>query len=108
VRSFAEKELGPLSSGRTPLGGTLMHAANLEFSYEVIDNLEVAVFADAGSLTRSKDNLFAMPDDIRYAYGLGLRYALPVGPLRLDYGFNPSRRTGEAAGALHVTFGFAF
>ncbi len=108
VRSFAEKELGPLSAKRTPLGGTLMHAANLEFSYEVIDNLEVAVFADAGSLSRDDDNLFAMPDDLRYAYGLGLRYALPVGPLRVDYGFNPSPRANEASGALHVTFGFAF
>jgi outer membrane protein assembly factor BamA len=108
VRSFAEKELGPLSHGRTPLGGTLMHAANLEFSYEIIDNLEVAVFADAGSLSRDGDNLFAMPDDLRYAYGLGFRYALPVGPLRVDYGFNPSPRAGEASGALHVTFGFAF
>lgn len=108
VRSFAEKELGPMSVSGTPLGGTLMHAANLEFSYEVIDNLEIAVFADAGSLTRDDDNLFAMPDDLRYAVGVGLRYALPVGPLRVDYGFNPSPRAGEASGALHVTFGFAF
>jgi outer membrane protein assembly factor BamA len=108
VRSFPEKELGPLSNSGTPLGGTLMHAANLEFSYEVIDNLEIAVFADAGSLSRDEDNLFAMPDDLRYAIGLGFRYALPVGPLRVDYGFNPSKRAGEPSGALHVTFGFAF
>ena len=108
VRSFAEKELGPLSTGRTPLGGTLMHAANLEFSYEVMDNLEIAVFADAGSLSRDDDNLFAVPDDLRYAIGAGVRYALPVGPLRLDYGFNPAARPGEATGALHVTLGFAF
>jgi len=85
-----------------------MHAANLEFSYEVIDNLEIAVFADAGSLSRDADNLFAVPDDLRYAYGLGIRYALPVGPLRIDYGLNPDRRPGEAAGALHITLGFAF
>jgi outer membrane protein assembly complex protein YaeT len=109
VRSFAEKELGPMSArGDTPLGGTLMHAANLEFSYEIIDNLEVAVFFDAGALSREDDNLFALPDDLRYAIGLGLRYALPVGPLRIDYGFNPDKRPGESSGALHVTFGFAF
>jgi len=34
--------------------------------------------------------------------------ALPVGPLRIDYGLNPDKRPGEAAGALHVTLGFAF
>jgi outer membrane protein insertion porin family len=109
VRSFAEKELGPQSAqGETPIGGTLVHSANFEFSYEVIDNLEIAVFADAGALSRDDDSLFAMPDDFRYAIGLGIRYALPVGPLRIDYGFNPDKRPGERSGALHVTFGFAF
>jgi outer membrane translocation and assembly module TamA len=39
---------------------------------------------------------------------MGIRYQLPIGPLRVDYGFNPGRQPGEAAGALHVTFGFAF
>ncbi len=108
VRSFPERELGPLSESGTPLGGTLMHAANIEFSYEVMENLEIAVFADAGSLSRTEDQIFAMPDDLRYAVGLGVRYALPVGPLRVDYGFNPDARAGEPGGALHVTFGFAF
>ena len=107
VRSFAEKELGPLSASGTPLGGTLMHAANVELSYEVLDNLEIAVFADAGGLSTG-DQIFAVPGDLRYAIGLGLRYALPVGPLRVDYGLNPDARNGEASGALHVTLGFAF
>jgi len=108
VRSFAERELGPLSAGGTPLGGTLMHAANIEFSYEVIDNLEIALFADAGSLSTEDDTLWAVPEDLRYAVGLGVRYMLPVGPLRVDYGYNPDRRPGEDSGALHITFGFAF
>ena len=108
VRSFPERELGPLSASGTPLGGTLMHAANVELSYEVMDNFEVALFADAGSLSTKDDTLFAVPEDLRYAVGLGVRYALPVGPLRVDYGYNPDRRAGEPGGALHITFGFAF
>ncbi|HEY2572603.1 MAG TPA: BamA/TamA family outer membrane protein [Verrucomicrobiaceae bacterium] len=48
------------------------------------------------------------PKDLRYGIGLGLRYKLPIGPLRIDYGFNPDRKDGEAVGALHITFGFAF
>jgi outer membrane translocation and assembly module TamA len=97
-----------VSASGTPLGGTLMHAANVELSWEIMDNLEVAAFADAGSLTRGDDRLFNAPGDLRYAVGLGIRYALPVGPLRVDYGFNPSPRRGESGGALHITFGFAF
>jgi outer membrane protein insertion porin family len=108
VRSFAEREMGVDSrKGSTPLGGTSITALNAEVSYEVIPNLEVAGFVDAGSVSRQDDGLFRM-DDLRYGVGMGLRYQLPVGPLRLDYGFNPNRKSGEAVGALHVTFGFAF
>ena len=29
-------------------------------------------------------------------------------PIRIDYGHNPNRRTGETSGFLHITVGFAF
>jgi outer membrane translocation and assembly module TamA len=45
---------------------------------------------------------------MRYALGLGLRYKLPIGPIRLDYGWNPDRQPGEDFGAFHFSFGFAF
>ena len=108
VRSFAEREMGEFSDkGSTPLGGLASTVLSAELSYEVIRNLEIAAFADAGSLSRNEADLFNM-DDLRYAVGMGLRYQLPVGPLRVDYGYNPDRRGGEKAGALHLTFGFAF
>ena len=108
VRSFAEREMGAASSrGSTPLGGLATSVVNAELSYEIIPNLEVAAFADAGSVSREDPSLFR-GDDLRYAVGMGIRYQLPIGPLRVDYGFNPDRQPGEAAGALHVTFGFAF
>jgi outer membrane protein insertion porin family len=47
-------------------------------------------------------------DDMRYAIGAGLRYKLPVGPIRLDYGVNPDPRPDEDFGAFHFSFGFAF
>jgi outer membrane protein assembly factor BamA len=108
VRSFPERELGPISmDGNTPLGGTATAVLNAEFSYEVISNLEIAVFADAGSLSTEDSSVFS-GGDWRYAVGLGVRYNLPIGPLRIDYGVNPSRKPGDPFGALHITFGFAF
>ncbi len=108
VRSFAERELGPMSAkGDTPLGGLASHVASAEISWEAVRNLELAAFADAGSLGEDASTFIDI-DDLRYALGLGLRYRLPVGPLRVDYGINPDRRDGEAFGAFHVTFGFAF
>ena len=45
---------------------------------------------------------------MHYAAGLGLRYDLPIGPLRVDYGFNLNRERGEPKGTFHIGFGFAF
>ena len=108
VRSFAEREMGAASArGSTPLGGLATTVVSAELSYEIMPNLEIAAFADAGSISREDSSLFGA-DDLRYAVGMGLRYQLPIGPLRVDYGFNPDRQPGEAVGALHLTFGFAF
>ena len=108
VRSFAERELGPVSAaGDTPLGGLASGVVSAELSWEAWRNLEVAAFVDAGTTGAEASSIFTA-EDLRYGIGLGLRYRLPVGPLRVDYGVNPDRRDGEAAGALHVTFGFAF
>jgi outer membrane translocation and assembly module TamA len=45
---------------------------------------------------------------MRYGVGMGLRYKLPIGPIRLDYGFNPDPHEHEDSGAFHFSFGFAF
>ena len=105
VRSFAERELGPKSRGE-PIGGEFFTIFNLEYTFPVYGELQLAVFADAGNLVAQAED--AGFDDMRYAIGLGLRYQLPIGPLRIDYGVNPDRRDGEAFGAFHFSFGFAF
>ena len=108
VRSFAEREMGLKSDSGTPLGGTLTQTFSAEFSYEIATNLEFAVFGDMGTISRIEDNVFSRPEDVRYAVGVGIRYKLPVGPLRIDYGYNLNPEEGEDMGALHITFGFAF
>ncbi len=64
-----------------------------------------ATFIDAGSAGRRVEDGVG---EMRYALGGGLRYNLPVGPLRLDYGVNPSPKANESFGAFHFSFGFAF
>ena len=105
VRSFAERKLGPKDAGGNPLGGNFYTVFNAEWDYPIKGALGGAIFADAGNLLgASKVSL----DDMRYAVGVGLRYQLPIGPVRIDYGYNPSPKAGDAAGAFHLSFGFAF
>ena len=105
VRSFAERKLGPKDRGGNPLGGEFYSVVNAEWDFPIAGALGGAVFADAGGLSEKSS---ASLDDIRYAIGAGLRYQLPIGPMRIDYGYNPSPKSGEKTGALHLSFGFAF
>ena len=106
VRSFAERDLGPHDRHGNPLGGEFFTVFNAEYTFPIFGELQGAVFADAGNLlpTSEKPGI----DDMRYALGAGLRYKLPIGPIRLDYGVNPDRHPGEDFGAFHFSFGFAF
>ena len=111
VRSFSERDLGPHNNGY-PIGGEFFTVFNVEYTFPIYGELQGAVFIDAGNLLPSSENLFegssAGFDDMRYAIGAGLRYKLPIGPIRLDYGYNPDQREDEDVGAFHFSFGFAF
>ncbi|MGI9088237.1 MAG: BamA/OMP85 family outer membrane protein [Chthoniobacterales bacterium] len=105
VRSFGERNLGPHVNGN-PIGGEFFSVYNVEYTFPVFGELQGAVFVDAGNLLTNADD--AGFSDLRYAVGIGLRYKLPIGPLRIDYGVNPSPRDYEDFGAFHFSFGFAF
>lgn len=106
VRSFGERTLGPRDPKGNPIGGEFYTIFNIEYTFPIYGELQGATFFDAGNLlpTSERPSL----DEMRYALGLGLRYKLPIGPIRLDYGWNLDRHPGEDFGAFHLSFGFAF
>ena len=106
VRSFGYRDLGPHDSKGHPIGGEFFTVFNVEYTFPIFGELQGAIFTDAGNLlpTSEKPGL----DDMRYAIGAGLRYKLPIGPIRLDYGVNPDPHPDEDFGAFHFSFGFAF
>lgn len=106
VRSFGERTLGPHDPKGNPIGGEFYTIFNVEYTFPIYGELQGATFFDAGNLLPTSENLSL--DDMRYALGVGLRYKLPIGPIRLDYGYNPDKREDEDFGALHLSFGFAF
>jgi outer membrane protein insertion porin family len=106
VRSFGERDLGPHDHRGHPLGGEFYTIFNVEYTFPLYGELQGAVFVDAGNLLPDADNPGF--DDMRYGIGAGLRYKLPIGPIRLDYGVNPDPREHEDFGAFHFSFGFAF
>jgi outer membrane protein insertion porin family len=106
VRSFGERDLGPLDRHDNPLGGEFYTVFNAEYTFPIFGELQGALFTDAGNLLPTSEDPGL--DNMRYAIGFGLRYKLPIGPIRLDYGVNPDPHPGEDFGAFHFSFGFAF
>jgi outer membrane protein assembly complex protein YaeT len=106
VRSFGERDLGPHDNHGHPVGGEFFTVFNVEYTFPIFGELQGAIFTDAGNLLPTSEDIGL--SDMRYAIGAGLRYKLPVGPIRLDYGVNPDPHQFEDFGAFHFSFGFAF
>ena len=108
VRSFVERELGPFDSKNgNPIGGEAYTVFNLEYQFPLkLADLKGAVFFDAGNL-RPRAEQFGL-SQMRYGIGPGIRYNLPIGALRLDYGVNPDPHPHEKIGAFQFSFGLAF
>jgi outer membrane protein assembly factor BamA len=105
VRSFPERELGPAVNGYATGGEAVWHL-NTELTRRIAGPLRAGAFVDAGSLARAYEDFGSA--DVEVAAGLGLRFDLPIGPVRLEYGYNLTRDTGEPSGTLHFAIGTAF
>lgn len=106
VRSFSELTLGPKDRVGYPIGGESFTVFNIEYTFPIWGDLYGALFVDGGNVVQDASNFGV--EDMRYGVGGGLRYNLPIGAVRFDYGLNPSPRPGEAQGAFHFAIGAAF
>ncbi len=114
VRGFSLDRLGTsatISATGFPTGGNGSIVLNAELRVTTFRALEVATFVDAGNVfSRARDLSIV---DLRPAAGFGVRYRSPVGPVRVDLGFNLDRRELspgrlERRNVLHISLGQAF
>jgi len=81
--------------------GDDMLLMNLEYRFPIADKFTGVVFADGGNTWDDIDAIRL--EDINYSLGLGVRFNLPIGQIRLDYGWN---KDGE--GKPHFSIGNTF
>ena len=116
MRGFALDQLGirhvPGQASDTidvngfPLGGNTETVFNFEVRVATWRGLETHGFIDTGNIfKRAMDLDFSQ---FRTAYGVGVLYKSPVGPIRFDLGFKVHPQPGESLTAVFVTFGQAF
>lgn len=106
IRGFAENELGPMSEAGNFTGADIILIINQEFRYQLIGKFWASFFADAG-------NGYIYRDDIKVknmalAYGFGIQFISPAGPIRLDYARHIRSAGMEPGDKLHFTILYAF
>ncbi|MEW6074272.1 MAG: BamA/TamA family outer membrane protein [Planctomycetota bacterium] len=107
VRSFHEDELGPVDSSGEPLGGEGYTVLSAELRQDLTAKFSGAIFLDAGNVAPTVED-YPRFAGFRTAVGAGIRYLLPIGPLRIDAGVNPDPREGEEEVVVHFSVGMAF
>jgi outer membrane protein insertion porin family len=114
VRGWGRYELGPLSESGLPIGGNSMFALSTELRATLVDKVGAVVFLDGGNVWADPGGIRL--NDLHYAIGPGLRYQTPIGPLRLDFGYQLDRLPnlvvdGEPESRrwrIHISIGQAF
>ena len=105
VRGFTTNAVGPLDVLGEPAGGQAVFVFNQELRVRHRNGLGAAVFYDLG-------NVFERVRDVRlsarHSVGLGLRWASPIGLLRLDFAVPVGRQPGEARWQRVIALGQAF
>jgi outer membrane protein insertion porin family len=103
-------ELGPEDpdSGK-PVGGKALILFNFELAFPIISmirNLSGALFYDVGNVFYNRSD--ARFKDLEHAVGLGLRYRTPLGPIRLELGWNLSNPERKGKPLVFITIGHVF
>ena len=85
LRGWGRFEVAPLTEEGNPIGGNTFFNFSTELRVPIVGKLGGVLFLDGGNVwTNPWDFNF---NDMRYDAGTGLRYNTPVGPVRLDFGF---------------------
>lgn len=106
VRGLGFGEAGPRDEKGSVIGGTKELLFNLEYIFPILSEMRLkgVVFADAGNSYDKEEPI----GTLRYTSGLGIRWISPIGPIRIEWGYNLNKKTGESSSKLEFTFGTFF
>ncbi|MDD2265756.1 BamA/TamA family outer membrane protein [Sulfuricurvum sp.] len=102
-RAYMYRDLGPKNSDGDPIGFASITEGTVEYRFPIYQEFRGVLFSD---VTFASQNI--IPDYAKDGYlgvGFGFRYVTPVGPVAIDFGFNPE---DFAQNAIHFRIGELF
>ncbi len=100
VRGYDYKELGTTDASGITVGGKYLVVGSLEIEKRLFDNWGVAAFFDTGK------GINSLSEDLSKGVGVGVRYKLPFGQIRVDVASALSKEDNPLR--LHLTLGADF
>jgi translocation and assembly module TamA len=105
VRGYSYREVSPYNDNNEALGGKSYVLASFETRVKVTEKIGIVPFIDVGTVATEIVPNFS---DIRAGAGVGLRYATPFGPIRLDFAVPLQRYDGGNSFGIYAGIGQAF
>jgi outer membrane protein insertion porin family len=85
MRGFDFRDVGPVDEDDNPIGGNSLAYLTLEVTFPIFSRVRGAVFSDVGFV--NSDAFDFSTANVNADIGFGLRLDLPIGPIRVDYGY---------------------
>ena len=107
VRGLGFGDAGPKDPNTDDaIGGNTELVFNTEYIFPLYPEMKLkgVVFFDAGKAYEDFQNF----GSLRYTTGLGFRWLSPMGPIRLEWGYNIKQESGESASKFEFAFGSVF
>ncbi len=109
VRGFKFGAAGPLDPAtKEIIGGNKELIFNAEYLVPLVSEAKIKAvfFFDAGRAFDDRE--YIQFNELRYSAGMGIRWISPIGPLRLEWGYNLKRKENERASVVDFTIGTLF
>jgi outer membrane protein insertion porin family len=105
VRGFQNRTLGPIDANGREFGGSKEFVTNFELIFPLVSSagLRGVVFYDVGQAFDDDEQINL--GELRKAYGFGLRWFSPLGPIRIEFGIPVARKEGEDSMVTQFSFG---
>ncbi|CAA6800947.1 MAG: Unknown protein [uncultured Sulfurovum sp.] len=105
-RAYGYDRIGITESARkhTPFGGFTLANLSVEANFPLYESFRGAIFSD-NTMISDNQGIWEFSNKVLTSAGLGFRYLTPIGPFKIDMGFNVN---DTSENAIHFQVGQSF